>query len=669
MILKSLKLRNIRSYSDAHIDFPSGPTLLSGDIGTGKSTLLMAVDFALFGIRRADMSGSDLLRHGSDSGEIELSFDVDGNDVLVRRTLRRKKDSVNQESGLLAVNGVRQELTASEITARILEMIGYPSEVLRKNRPIFRYTVYTPQEQMKHIIENDDRLETLRKIFGIDKYGLIKANALVLRAFLREEKRGLEGYALDLVQKKADREARLIEKQELLTQLENHAAALEELDRRIAEKKDALEQARMRVNEVTMARKEAENKKAEIAAMKSRMERNAKSIAQISERVVQKKTLAAKYAAAPKPDMGSEEIRKALEQAEAERESLLDLRTRAASRLDNMDRIYRHGICEVCGQPVHDRESFAASMIKSRAELEKLGSSAQETAGIIAVLRKKQIDSREYETLLEKKAAAEDEIQELEERLNALEKENREIQLSVSEAEKHIIEVPDSAAYEKALRKAESEYNEVHLSYVAESRMKAAAEARILDAERFIHELDEEISRKEEALRKVSTLAQTTDWIDSKFLPLIDFMERNVMLSIQQEFGAHFQKWFSMLVDDALSVRIDEGFAPLIEQNGYETEYRNLSGGEKTSVALAYRLALNRVINDMVHTIKTKDIMILDEPTDGFSSEQLDKLRDVLKELALKQVIIVSHEPKIDTYVDNVIRIYKEEGHLSRVAV
>ena len=92
----------------------------------------------------------------------------------------------------------------------------------------------------------------------------------------------------------------------------------------------------------------------------------------------------------------------------------------------------------------------------------------------------------------------------------------------------------------------------------------------------------------------------------------------------------------------------------------------NLSGGEKTACSLAYRLALNKVINDLISRIKTKDLIILDEPTDGFSAEQLDRVRDVLKQLNMKQIIIVSHEGKIESFVDNVIRIQKQE-HISVV--
>jgi len=107
---------------------------------------------------------------------------------------------------------------------------------------------------------------------------------------------------------------------------------------------------------------------------------------------------------------------------------------------------------------------------------------------------------------------------------------------------------------------------------------------------------------------------------------------------------------------------LDDSFTPIIEQNGYEIYFNNLSGGERTAASLSYRLALNKVINDVVYEIKTKDLLILDEPTDGFSSEQLDKVRDVLERLNLRQTLVVSHEHKIESFVDNVIRVSKQEG-------
>jgi len=60
--------------------------------------------------------------------------------------------------------------------------------------------------------------------------------------------------------------------------------------------------------------------------------------------------------------------------------------------------------------------------------------------------------------------------------------------------------------------------------------------------------------------------------------------------------------------------------------------------------------------------IKTKDLVILDEPTDGFSEQQLDKMREVLNELNVSQLLIVSHEQKIEGFVENVIKLKKELG-------
>ncbi len=152
-------------------------------------------------------------------------------------------------------------------------------------------------------------------------------------------------------------------------------------------------------------------------------------------------------------------------------------------------------------------------------------------------------------------------------------------------------------------------------------------------------------------------------WFEDYLIKLTGTIERHFMVELRQRFNPRFRDWFNLLIEDELlKVKIDDTFTPIIEQEGYEAEYENLSGGESASVALAYRLALNKVINTLVEEIKSKDIIILDEPTDGFSNDQLDKIRDIVAELEIPQTIIVSHEPKVESYVENIIRIRKEGG-------
>jgi len=43
MLLNSIVIENIRSYTHEEILFPRGISLFEGDIGSGKSTVLMAI--------------------------------------------------------------------------------------------------------------------------------------------------------------------------------------------------------------------------------------------------------------------------------------------------------------------------------------------------------------------------------------------------------------------------------------------------------------------------------------------------------------------------------------------------------------------------------------------------------------------------------------------------
>ncbi len=190
-------------------------------------------------------------------------------------------------------------------------------------------------------------------------------------------------------------------------------------------------------------------------------------------------------------------------------------------------------------------------------------------------------------------------------------------------------------------------------------------EKEMLD--RIIKELDEEIKKKIKVKEQIMYLAQIQNWLDEYFINLMTTMEKQIMSKVYTEFNELVKEWFNMLIEDeVLNIRLDEEFTPIIEQNNYETNLQNLSGGEKTAVALAYRLALNKVINDLIAGIKTKNLIILDEPTDGFSTEQLDRVKEVVDGLNIKQVIIVSHEPKIETFVDNILKVSKTE-HVSHL--
>jgi exonuclease SbcC len=136
-----------------------------------------------------------------------------------------------------------------------------------------------------------------------------------------------------------------------------------------------------------------------------------------------------------------------------------------------------------------------------------------------------------------------------------------------------------------------------------------------------------------------------------------------MMSRLQARFNDEFQRWFALLVEDSTkTARIDEDFTPIIEQDGYEQSIDYLSGGEKTSVALSYRLALNTIFREL-EDIDQSNLLIFDEPTDGFSKNQLFKFRNILGELNCPQVIIVSHEQELESFANKIVKIQKTNNN------
>jgi exonuclease SbcC len=192
-------------------------------------------------------------------------------------------------------------------------------------------------------------------------------------------------------------------------------------------------------------------------------------------------------------------------------------------------------------------------------------------------------------------------------------------------------------------------------------RRLAAARSKLEEAERRRGSLKEEIDSLEEKEREMSTLQQTKRWLKELFVPSVSAIEKEVLAAINEQFDQHFQQWFSELMEAGdIAVRIDESFSPVVEQDGYEIDAASLSGGERTSLALAYRLALNTMVK--LQSSSEGGLLILDEPTDGFSSGQLLRLRDVLQETGCEQIVMVSHEKELESFVDDIYEVSKPSG-------
>ena len=190
----------------------------------------------------------------------------------------------------------------------------------------------------------------------------------------------------------------------------------------------------------------------------------------------------------------------------------------------------------------------------------------------------------------------------------------------------------------------------------------AASREKQSNEQEKIAEKEKKISESKKWQEKFKKVSEVKEWLEEFFIPTISQIEKQVLLSILQNFNETYTRWYSILVEDPTKEsKIDENFTPIVNQDGYDQDISFLSGGEKTSVALAYRLTLNSLMRKETESMKS-NLLILDEPTDGFSKNQLAKIRELLDELKSEQIILVSHEKELETYVDNIFQISKENG-------
>jgi exonuclease SbcC len=250
MILKKLEIENIRSYDKQEIEFPIGSTLLSGDIGSGKTTILLAIEFALFGLQPSQKATS-LLKTSANHGKVIFEFEIEGKNIIIERSLKRGKKTVSQDSASITIDNEKIEGSVTEIKNKVLRLLNYPSEFAKKTNLLYKFTVYTPQEEMKQIIleSGDTRLNTLRHVFGIDKYKRIAENSSFLTIKLREKIRLNEGMFFDL---EADKQELEEKQKNLIKQRQQEQETEKDYEKskefRI-EKEKALKEVEEKINE------------------------------------------------------------------------------------------------------------------------------------------------------------------------------------------------------------------------------------------------------------------------------------------------------------------------------------------------------------------------------------------------------------------------------------
>jgi len=314
LIILGVKLHNIRSYKDATIVFPPrGITTVYGDIGSGKTTILMAISYALFGTqtgggdyfaRYAYPKPEDLLRSGYSYGYVRLALLHQGKYIVVERRVKKTGGSIGDDGGWIKVYTIEDSKlklvksrpgTAGELKRLVIDELGLEEYVKSKERKARIYTqaIYVPQFNIHEIMEMeaDERLKMINIALGIEKYNNIKININELIEGSSSPVKA-ELKTLESMEKKYSDELNRIDKDRLEKEITDLQVKLREINERIAnleiekkkleEKKEEL-QSKRKVYEVEYSRLKEE--KGRLDKLKQDMDRITSEISKLSSQL------------------------------------------------------------------------------------------------------------------------------------------------------------------------------------------------------------------------------------------------------------------------------------------------------------------------------------------------------------------------------------------------
>ncbi|RKX55976.1 MAG: hypothetical protein DRP50_01445, partial [Thermotoga sp.] len=207
MKIKKILLNNVKSHLKTQIYLGEGMSFIKGNNGSGKSTILEAIGFALFdAIPGGKTKGSSYVKYfksdltEEDEGNVEVTVEAeDGNLYTIVRKFGRYadwyiQDDVSGETFLLSSSNKKNSYsnlkkvlslkTNLELPKVFLDIIGANQGDLNS---IF---LKTPKE----------RSEIFNRIFGVEEYGMVDERVRVLANNIKS-KRMLFANSIEMLKK------------------------------------------------------------------------------------------------------------------------------------------------------------------------------------------------------------------------------------------------------------------------------------------------------------------------------------------------------------------------------------------------------------------------------------------------------------------------------------
>lgn len=275
-MIKKISLRNWKSHLNTVLDFSIGTNALVGIMGSGKTSVLDGICFALFGtfptVQTRKVKLDDIIMKKpieQDRCEVEVSFELNGSSYFVKRVVEKGKGTTYAE--------IKQDgkIIESPSSTRVTEVV---EKTLKTSYELFSKAIYSEQNALDYFltIAKGQRMKKIDELLMLDKFEKVRANLVNLMGKISNRKEAkldsvgrvdVDGLTANLSRIKSDVEKSNQEKDNLQKEL-----------MKIAFEKSGLEKE---ISEIQKVKENFENFMREERAIQARIEEIRKNISTV----------------------------------------------------------------------------------------------------------------------------------------------------------------------------------------------------------------------------------------------------------------------------------------------------------------------------------------------------------------------------------------------------
>ena len=683
-MIRNVELVDFLAHSDTKLEFDSGATVFVGENGAGKSSIIDAITFSLFG-EHTRKNNKGLIRRGANQGFAKIEFSANGKNYQAIRKIDSKGTLTAQfaedvDGKLIPIAEGERKQFGESMTKHVEEAFAMDFEKLQ-------IASIVQQGELNSIIKAKPKefKELLNAIIGIDKLDTALASMRTVQREFRssiQEKFGYDDTQVVLLENKIA---------EYENESKNAQPKLEQLG--VEKKEQELLISKLEKQIQNDSTKESQLK--DLESRKKEWQEYAKDVIKsIQNEVTEKEEIVNEckpcFAISKNKNEIESEINKNQKELSVIESELSDLEKKQV-RLEEHEElaeklILKDGKCPVCDSTVnHLKPLFQKKHIEDEIngiekKVAELENKKEELKQNYVSLTNDLEEIKKAETILSThKIKNESQLDEISAEIKAKVKQMQKIPLTIIPGQLVGVANLDSHAktiYESilSLEKSTSGFDQQELQKNIESR--AYSMTRLTQINQEYGEISGNIKKAKMELEKLGSMLTELKHV-GEYVMELEHIQENVynrdgpvgkslrswaLEIISQKASEYLEKLNTKIQRISLSEKIRDVDISCYSRNT-TLDLDSLSGGEQVSIALALRLGMSHLLG-----ASNLNFMVLDEPTAHLDSERRKSLVNVLSQLTnLKednssmQFIIITHDAEIfdDSSVEN---IYKFES-------